>query len=377
MATILENNNLGWSFRRLEFPSGPYVVGVGLIGGIGLGTSWIHLLHLVSRTDPLYTSLMGEIIPLSISATLVATGLWIHSSSFEHAVFRIGTWCFVGSVVLVAVSVVSISYQHMNGITMADPGLVLTNHATVGGVLGVWMGIYDGQRWRRKRELDASRERSRELNDRLTVLNRVLRHDIRNAVNVISGNAALLREGTAEREQVAETIYSRAQELEGISSRARQIEQVLEADASAVDTVDLGPMLRAKALKLENTYPEIDVEVDVPKSVEVRTHTLIETAIDELLDNAVEHNNADTPRVTIDTVVRSTGVRTDDGEPGVVVRIHDNGPGIPKDEIEALDRGRETDLTHTSGLGLWLVRWRLLSPMEMSRSKLPNHEEVS
>lgn len=33
----------------------------------------------------------------------------------------------------------------------------------------------------------------------------------------------------------------------------------------------------------------------------------------------------------------------------------DNGPGIPECELGVLERGYETPLEHTSGLGLWLV----------------------
>lgn len=41
----------------------------------------------------------------------------------------------------------------------------------------------------------------------------------------------------------------------------------------------------------------------------------------------------------------------------VVLRVVDDGPGIPDAELEAVTAGRETALSHGSGLGLWLVRW--------------------
>ena len=45
------------------------------------------------------------------------------------------------------------------------------------------------ERRRRERRLEAEKDRSEQLRQRLSVLNRVLRHDIRSAVNVIEGNA--------------------------------------------------------------------------------------------------------------------------------------------------------------------------------------------
>ena len=46
-----------------------------------------------------------------------------------------------------------------------------------------------------------------------------------------------------------------------------------------------------------------------------------------------------------------------DGRDVVAVRVEDDGPGIPDEQVTVLERGRETALEHTSGLGLWLVDW--------------------
>jgi len=37
--------------------------------------------------------------------------------------------------------------------------------------------------------------------------------------------------------------------------------------------------------------------------------------------------------------------------------IADNGPGISDHETAVLNRDKETDLQHGSGIGLWLVKW--------------------
>jgi len=41
----------------------------------------------------------------------------------------------------------------------------------------------------------------------------------------------------------------------------------------------------------------------------------------------------------------------------VTLTIADNGPGIPENELTAIETGTETSLAHTSGLGLWLINW--------------------
>lgn len=67
-------------------------------------------------------------------------------------------------------------------------------------------------------------------------------------------------------------------------------------------------------------------------------------ALDNLLINAVEHNTATEPRVHV-------GVETA-GET-VIVRIADNGPGIPDDRKAALFEPPENG---DDGMGLYLAR---------------------
>jgi uncharacterized membrane protein YgdD (TMEM256/DUF423 family) len=143
-------------FRRDDFPSGTYVAGIGVVGGTGVGTFWIHLLHLVTRSESLYTRVLGTIVPMVLSVGLVAVAAWIHRNQSETIVVRTGAWCFVGTVVLVGVSVVSIVYQQSKGVLIVDPLFVVTDHATVGAILGSLVGVYDGQRRKRGRDLDAS-----------------------------------------------------------------------------------------------------------------------------------------------------------------------------------------------------------------------------
>jgi len=71
-------------------------------------------------------------------------------------------------------------------------------------------------------------------------------------------------------------------------------------------------------------------------------------ALEQLLENAAAYNDADEPRVRL-------GVEADDGR--VTIRVADNGPGIPEEERSVVTGQEETPLSHSSGLGLWLVSW--------------------
>mgnify|MGYP000361942998 CR=1 FL=1 len=41
----------------------------------------------------------------------------------------------------------------------------------------------------------------------------------------------------------------------------------------------------------------------------------------------------------------------------MTIQVRDDVPGFPEAELRPLSEGRETQLEHTSGLGLWLAHW--------------------
>ena len=188
---------------------------------------------------------------------------------------------------------------------------------------------------------------------RLEVLNRVLRHNLRNDLNVIQGNLSLVLESLPE--EAGRSRIERAQrKVDSLLSLAEKAQFANNA-VGAVDEgdsyteVDLAELLTTELETIVERYP--DASFDLDSQPDVSTHgAQLHAAIRELLDNAVRHNDGD-PEVRI---------RTDRaGAPKGMIHVDviDNGPGLPANERETLARGRETDLMHGSSLGLWLVHW--------------------
>lgn len=204
------------------------------------------------------------------------------------------------------------------------------------------------ERKHREERLEAEKRAVEQLQEQLSVMNRILRHDIRSSVNIIRGNAKLAAASERGLDQALETIEEEADRLQRIGESVRHIQSVLEEEGSPDNVLDLATVLQAKIHRFRNEYPNASFEVDLPKTALARAREQFGLAIDHLLTNAIEHNDREEPTITVAVSSSADGLR---------VEIRDDGPGIPEAEIRPLQEGRETALEHTSGLGLWLAHW--------------------
>ena len=187
--------------------------------------------------------------------------------------------------------------------------------------------------------------------ERLAVLTRVLRHNFRNDLNVVTGFTGRAIEAVDDPDLVTELerVVDTAERLLRLGETSRKVERLLSqrpsprpvALAPAVDAAleSLDPAVRARAA----------VEVDVPEDLAVSAVAFLPEAITELVDNAVRHNDAEDPRVRISAAELPS-------ESWTSLVVADDGPGIPPAERAVLT-GEETPLEHASGLGLWYVNW--------------------
>lgn len=181
----------------------------------------------------------------------------------------------------------------------------------------------------------------------IRVLNRVLRHNLRNDMNVISGSAELLRDRlSGDDADLARRIIETSADLVELSETARDLDKNLSEPAES-ERIDLGPLVRRVVGRIEAQYPEVTITNDVPETLMAYSAPRLETALMELLENAASHGG-EAPAIEVG------GERTDRS---VVLRIEDQGPGLPEQERLVLESGEETPLIHGSGLGLWLVHW--------------------
>jgi signal transduction histidine kinase len=182
---------------------------------------------------------------------------------------------------------------------------------------------------------------------RLGVLNRILRHNVRNDMNIVLGmsNRLQARED-GQLEEIGNTLYQTADDLTSISDKAVEVDQVLEGPPS-IEFVDLEAMFDRIVSPLAARHPEATVERRFSATGVHTDPRILSTVLEEALENALEHGG-DTPHVTVDI---------ERGDDGVRISVADDGPGIPQAEIDPIIAGEETSLQHASSLGLWMMHW--------------------
>ncbi|QLG50945.1 PAS domain S-box protein [Natrinema halophilum] len=187
---------------------------------------------------------------------------------------------------------------------------------------------------------------------RLEILNRVLRHDLRNGMNIIDGCAEMLTDGIDDEDRkYADIIQERTDELIDLAEKTRTVERILDRDEIVDGPIDLTAAIERAVSNLESAHPSVDITCSVPDRSFAQADEYLQTAIYQLLENAVEHNDRARPTIEV------TLADSPDDE-FLSLSISDDGPGIPDDEQDLLEGDKEiTQLRHASGLGLWLVNW--------------------
>jgi PAS domain S-box-containing protein len=182
--------------------------------------------------------------------------------------------------------------------------------------------------------------------EQLSVLDRVLRHNLRNKLNVVVGHARGLRDDPdrdpSAVKRTADHIEQAATDILSLANIARRFR--LDSDSDAATRTDVAAQVATWA----ETEP--DVVVNLPDRARALVPTQLSLCLDTLVENARDRHSTGTPTVTV-TVERQP---TD-----VTITISDDAPPVPEVERQAFTAGRETALEHAQGIDLWLVRWTI------------------
>jgi len=205
------------------------------------------------------------------------------------------------------------------------------------------LSLSAGEEWRQIGEgftdlasgLRAREAALREQGQRLEVLNRVLRHNLRNEMSVVLNYADIIRDFTddGQIEQAADTILETSRTLTALSDKARQVRSAFE-DADRYVTFEAADLVSGAVATVADDYPDVDVRTSVPDGVAVVGIPSLGAAVENLLENACEHNDAADP--TVDVSVEVDDVAAVDLEEPASFEFADRGDAAADGSGEAV-----------------------------------------
>lgn len=290
------------------------IVGIGAVLFLSaVGHHTREYLALGSSTGPLIALLLDGVPAL----VLAYGGLWLYRTDLSPPRRRtVFGWCVGGGSLFVVVMAATFLVRALEGRAVAEPVFPLLIAFEIGALAGLIAG-YSTARAR----LEAARART--VTDALAFVNRLIRHDLKNDLTTIKtyadigdGDGATVdaQPGHASPAVIDEKTTEALDRIE----TSRAITDTLVGDPE-FEPVDLVPIVTELATRVEETF-HVSVDTEFDADVVVRGNAGIRSVVDNLLENAAEHNDANEPRIHVAVETEADTVE---------LRIADNGPGIP------------------------------------------------
>ncbi|MEO8577122.1 MAG: sensor histidine kinase [Gemmatimonadales bacterium] len=206
-------------------------------------------------------------------------------------------------------------------------------------------------------------ERIGERENRLRAFNQMVSHEIKNRIGAVLGASGMLQETAVaddERDRMVDIIARNAREMAKTVENILELSQ-LEKDARQHRHVGLAQAVKEAARQVREAARHANVEIritGVPADVEVDA-SVVELCVTNFLSNAIKYSNRSRAGAFAEI-----GASVEVGESGtreVVVRVTDNGIGVPAEKRERLFERffrahEENAAIEGTGLGLSIVR---------------------
>jgi signal transduction histidine kinase len=243
--------------------------------------------------------------------------------------WQVWIWCAGGGLLFALAITLTFAVRAFEGRSLAEPVFPLLIAVEAGSLAGIVSGYYAA-----RARSDARRART--VSEALSFVNDLLRHDLRNDLAAIRGRAQLLESTELPDDIDADTVVENADEAVERLQTTDAVVETLVGDAD-LEPIDLASIVAESATRIDATTPT-EVTTDLPDRAPVTANAGLRSVVDNLIENAVEHNDATDPWVRATVECRPETVR---------LAVTDNGPGIPDDRKEAVF---ETDGSGRGGL---------------------------
>jgi signal transduction histidine kinase len=185
--------------------------------------------------------------------------------------------------------------------------------------------------------LAASEERQERLNELLTVVNKILRHDVLRRLVGARESLSLVK-ATKKTEEWVKMANTAIDEGVEVVNQMKELESLMNAETT-LQKVAIGKTVES----LVGTYP---IKVSVSGKAKVMADQVLRSVFDNLIRNAILHGQATEVVVAIKKLANE-----------IEVRVADNGSGIPKQYRKNIfEEGFTAGQSGNTGLGLYIVK---------------------
>lgn len=312
-----------------------------VVAGIGFFLTRFTVTLALYET-PLQFYLAG-VTPLLLGLGLAIFGVALAVADVDPLLVRTtAQWCVIGAATMLALVILTLvgsTPTGMPALATVRSQTYLANFLIGGSVGGTLTGLYAA---RTRRQRDQLRQQTR----RLVVLNRILRHEVLNAVNVIRGYATI---DSDDRSGAGDIIDDRSATIERTIENVTYLTKTARPNITTGTPINLPAALAASVDTIRTRYPAATISVDnTSDTLPVRANEHLEQAFTKLLENAITHADTTTPTVEISVRTTASTVR---------VSIADEGPGLPERQRALLEDGRIEEFDDPgTGFGLNIVR---------------------
>jgi PAS domain S-box-containing protein len=228
-----------------------------------------------------------------------------------------------------------------NTVRLTRKSPVYDDDGAIIGLCGVSTDITEQKEYQRTLE---------EQRDNLEILNQIIRHDIRNNLQLVLAYGNMLEDVVEnDGEEFREQIMDAGREAVEITQTAGEVTDVLLGSGTDQTPVNLKPVLikQIDYVRENHEHAVVSVEGTLP-DVAVLADEMLDSVFRNLLNNAVVHNDKQIPQVIVSATANDDGVQ---------VRIADNGSGIPDAQKGQIFEEGEKDFdSEGTGIGLYLVQ---------------------